>query len=96
MSTTESRAKVRIEACRADCQAARQAIQAAREIMQHQDARWDIQAWQVPADDGSLRLTLAGNIPYGRVPASFRRKWFLALADAALDEVRLINEQERA
>lgn len=90
-------ASQQIESCTQDCAAARAAIRAAREILENPepDTRWDIQAWALPAPKGEVGLTLAGNLPYGRVPAGFRRKWLLALADAALTEARIFAEQEQ-
>jgi hypothetical protein len=87
----------RIESCSRDCAAARAAVRAARDILEdtEPDTRWYIEAWALPAPKGEIRLTLGGNMPWGRVPAGFRRKWLLALADAALGEVGLINEQEQ-
>jgi hypothetical protein len=87
----------RVESCTQDCAAARAAIAAARDIPDdtEPDIRWEVQAWALPAPEGEIRHTLAGNMPWGRVPAEFRRNWLLARADAALQKVRLINEQEQ-
>jgi hypothetical protein len=87
----------RIESCTRVCAAARAAVQAARDILEdtEPDTRWSVEVWALPSPPGEVRLTLGGGVPYGRVPPSFRRKWFLALADAALDEVRLLSEAEQ-
>jgi hypothetical protein len=90
----------RIEACTRDCQHARAAIRAAREITEAgeddcPDTSWTVMLALVPSEPGTIRLSLGGMLPYGRVPAGFRYRWFLALADAALEEARFISEQER-
>jgi hypothetical protein len=56
---------------------------------------WTMERHALPCPPGKLRLTPAGGYPHGRVPRSFQRTWWLAVADAALEQVREINEKER-
>jgi len=85
-----------LEHCTEDCAAARRARAEAAHLLESRDPDtfWTPQVWCIAAPPGEIRLTLAG-YPMGRVPRDFTRKWLLALADAALDEVRLLNEQEQ-
>jgi hypothetical protein len=94
---TETTHQEILQACTHDCQAAREAIAAAREILHAEDSgrSWAIQFWEIASPPGEIRLTWGGCAPSGRVPASFRRKWWLAVADAALAEVQEIGRQER-
>ena len=85
-----------LEHCTEDCQAAaRTARQHSAHLLESRDPDtfWTPQVWAMDAPPGEIRLALAG-YPCGRVPRSFVRKWLLALADAALDEVRLLNEAD--
>ncbi len=94
--TPSATARQVLNACTEDCQAARRAKAEAARLLESTDpdTAWEIQAWALPSPPGEIRLTLAG-YPMGRVPRDFTRTWLLALADAALDEVRLLNEQDR-
>ena len=79
-----------IEACHRDCARARQAIEAARAILEAADGpdqSWVIQAWLLPSQPGTVKLTLGGGLPHGRVPIEFQIKWFQALMDAAWQEI---------
>jgi hypothetical protein len=84
-----------LRACTADCQRARDAIEAALALEQAGDSDrfWTVFAWCMPAPEGEIKLTLGG-IPFGRVPAAFRYRWLIALSDAALEAARLIREHE--
>jgi hypothetical protein len=84
-----------LQSCTADCEQAREAIRQAAEITHGTpDCSWVIEASLMPSPPGEIRLSLGGGLPHGRVSAGFRYRWFLALADAALEAARLIREQE--
>jgi hypothetical protein len=74
------------EDCAEDCPAARFAADQARELLACQEAtdiHWAVEFWLMPSLPGELRLSPAGGYPAGRVPRSFRAKWWRAVERAA-------------
>jgi hypothetical protein len=89
-----------IESCQIDFAAARSAVRAAREITEAgeddcPDTSWTVLVALVPSPPDTIRVSLGGMLPFGWVPPGFRYRWMLALADAALEEARLLREQDR-